>query len=93
MLELVRGFVQAAWRTDEIRRSAPTPRDELRGGLCYFQETIFAGLPVFLRRVDSALANIGQPRLPLGQARLPRPRHCAPTRCCELSRSKGRIGH
>jgi hypothetical protein len=64
----IRAHVQAAWRTDEIRRSAPTPQDEARGGLCYFQETIFAGVPRFLRRLDSALANIGQPRMPVDHA-------------------------
>ena len=34
-------------------------------GLTYFHETIYAGLPIFLLRIDTALANIGQPRLPL----------------------------
>ena len=57
--------IQAAWRTDEIRRRKPTPQDESREGLTYFHETIFAGLPVFLRRIDTALKNIGQPKLPL----------------------------
>ena len=64
----VRAHVQSAWRTDEIRRSPPTPQDEARSGLCYFQETIFAGVPRFLRRLDSALANIGQPRMPVDHA-------------------------
>lgn len=67
-LQQIRAFVQAAWRTDEIRRSAPSPRDELRGGLSYFQETIFAALPTYIRRIDSALASIGQSRLPLDHA-------------------------
>lgn len=67
-LQQIRAFVQAAWRTDEIRRSAPSPRDELRGGLSYFQETIFSALPSYIRRMDSALASIGQPRLPLSHA-------------------------
>ena len=64
-LEEIRSQIQAAWRTDEIRRRKPTPEDESRQGLTYFHETIFHGLPVFLRRIDTALANIGQPRLPL----------------------------
>ena len=64
----IRAHVQSAWRTDEIRRSPPTPQDEARTGLCYFQETIFAGVPLFLRRLDSALANIGQPRIPVEHA-------------------------
>jgi phosphoenolpyruvate carboxylase len=67
-LEEIRSQIQAAWRTDEIRRRKPTPQDESRQGLTYFHETIYSGLPVFLRRVDTALANIGQPRLPLDAA-------------------------
>jgi phosphoenolpyruvate carboxylase len=42
--------VQAAWRTDEIRRQKPTPQDEMRHGLSYFQQTIIDSLPVFMRR-------------------------------------------
>lgn len=57
--------VQGAWRTDEIRRRKPSPQDESREGLTYFHETIYSGLPVFLRRIDTALKNIGQPMLPL----------------------------
>ncbi|GBF96435.1 phosphoenolpyruvate carboxylase [Raphidocelis subcapitata] len=64
-LEAIRAAVQAAWRTDEIRRQKPTPQDEMRHGLSYFQQTIIDSLPVYMRRVDTALANIGQPRLPL----------------------------
>jgi phosphoenolpyruvate carboxylase len=64
-LEEIRSQIEAAWRTDEIRRRKPTPQDESRQGLTYFHETIYNGLPFFLRRVDTALANIGQPRLPL----------------------------
>jgi len=58
-------LVQAAWRTDEIRRSKPTPQDEMKNGLSYFEETIFDALPKFLRRMDSQLAGIGCPPLPL----------------------------
>ncbi|KAI8473664.1 MAG: PEPCase 1 [Monoraphidium minutum] len=67
-LEAVRAQVQAAWRTDEIRRQKPTPQDEMRHGLSYFQQTITDAVPQFMRRVDTALANIGQPRLPLEHA-------------------------
>jgi hypothetical protein len=57
--------IQAAFRTDEIRRSPPTPQDEMRAGMSYFHETIWNGLPLFLRRVDAALKSIGiDERLP-----------------------------
>ncbi|KAF7145986.1 hypothetical protein RHSIM_Rhsim04G0074500 [Rhododendron simsii] len=51
--------IQAAFRTDEIRRTPPTSQDEMRAGMSYFHETIWKGVPKFLRRVDSALKNIG----------------------------------
>ena len=57
--------IQAAFRTDEIRRTPPTPQDEMRAGMSYFHETIWNGLPTFLRRVDTALKLIGvEERLP-----------------------------
>lgn len=64
-LDEIKSQIQAAWRTDEIRRRKPTPQDESRQGLSYFHDTIYHGLPVFLRRIDTALKNIGQPMLPL----------------------------
>ncbi|PUZ74870.1 hypothetical protein GQ55_1G100800 [Panicum hallii var. hallii] len=66
----VKGYVryvqiQAAFRTDEIRRTPPTPQDEMRAGMSYFHETIWKGVPKFLRRIDTALKNIGiNERLP-----------------------------
>lgn len=57
--------IQAAFRTDEIRRAPPTPLDEMRAGMSYFHETIWKGVPKFLRRVDTALKTIGiNERLP-----------------------------
>jgi phosphoenolpyruvate carboxylase len=56
--------LQAAWRTDEIRRRKPTPLDEMLLGLSYVT-ALFDILPQFMRRIDSMLVNMGQPRLPL----------------------------
>jgi phosphoenolpyruvate carboxylase len=57
--------ILAAFRTDEIRRTPPTPQDEMRLGMSYFHDTIWNGVPKFLRRVDTALKNIGiDERLP-----------------------------
>ncbi|EFJ49534.1 hypothetical protein VOLCADRAFT_59445 [Volvox carteri f. nagariensis] len=67
-LEAIRAAVQAAWRTDEIRRSKPTPQDEMRSGLSYFSTVLFDVVPVFHRRVDTALEKMGLPRLPLDKA-------------------------
>ncbi|XP_031106765.1 phosphoenolpyruvate carboxylase, housekeeping isozyme-like [Ipomoea triloba] len=57
--EALQREIQAAFRTDEIKRSPPTPQDEMRAGMSYFHETIWKGVPKFLRRVDTALKNIG----------------------------------
>nr|AAG42288.1 phosphoenolpyruvate carboxylase [Chloris gayana] len=63
--EALQAEIQAAFRTDEIRRSQPTPQDEMRYGMSYFHETIWKGVPKFLRRVDTALKSIGiNERLP-----------------------------
>lgn len=67
-LEDIKAQVQGAWRTDEIRRQKPTPQAEMRQGLSYFHETIAPSLPLFYRRIDTALAQIGQPRLPLDRS-------------------------
>lgn len=50
--------IQAAFHTDEIRRTPPTPQDEMREGMSYFHETIWKGVPKFLRRVGTTLKNI-----------------------------------
>nr|AXQ06467.1 phosphoenolpyruvate carboxylase [Selenicereus undatus] len=57
--EALQREIQAAFRTDEIKRTQPTPQDEMRAGMSYFHETIWKGVPKFLRRVDTALKNIG----------------------------------
>lgn len=63
--EALQREIQAAFRTDEIRRTQPQPQDEMRAGMSYFHETIWKGVPKFLRRVDTALKSIGiNERLP-----------------------------
>lgn len=63
--EALQREIQAAFRTDEIRRAQPTPQDEMRYGMSYIHETVWKGVPKFLRRVDTALKNIGiNERLP-----------------------------
>ncbi|KAK6157362.1 hypothetical protein DH2020_011610 [Rehmannia glutinosa] len=56
--EALQREIQAAF---ELMRSknSPTPQDEMRAGMSYFHETIWKGVPKFLRRVDTALKNIG----------------------------------
>nr|AVN87068.1 phosphoenolpyruvate carboxylase 1 [Selenicereus undatus] len=57
--EALQREIQAAFHTDDIRRLQPTPQDEMRAGMSYIRDTIWKGVPKFLRRVDTALKNIG----------------------------------
>ena len=43
-------------------------QDEMRAGLASFVDVIFPTLPIFLRRLDNCLKNIGQGRIPLTHA-------------------------
>jgi len=61
-LETLRREVVAAWETDEVRRTRPTPLDEVRGGLVVFEQTLWNALPRYLRDVDRAMrAHTGRP--------------------------------
>ncbi|MFM2106034.1 MAG: hypothetical protein RL338_1066 [Chloroflexota bacterium] len=43
------------WQTAEVRRIAPTPVDEIRAVMVFFDETLFTTVPRFQRALDSAL--------------------------------------
>jgi phosphoenolpyruvate carboxylase len=68
LLDGMTGAIQAAWRTDEIRRNPPKPQDEMRAGLSYFNDTIFHGYPKFCKRIDTALKNQGLDRIPFDRS-------------------------
>jgi phosphoenolpyruvate carboxylase len=70
-----------------------TLQDEMRQGLSYFHETIFEGLPKFLRRIDTALKNIGQPMLPLDHCLFKFGSWCVPNSCQLPSHSRGAVGN
>ncbi|KAA8500006.1 Phosphoenolpyruvate carboxylase [Porphyridium purpureum] len=63
--EKMRSYLTALWRTDEVRRSPPTPEDEARGTLTVLEDTCWNAVPRYTRMVDAALQKIGQPSLPL----------------------------
>lgn len=50
----LRAAITALWLTDEIRRDAPTPLDEVRAGLFWFEQTIWDAAADFGRRLDRA---------------------------------------
>ncbi|KAF3515847.1 hypothetical protein DY000_02059427 [Brassica cretica] len=57
--EALQREVKAFFTIDLLERTPPTPQDEMRAGMSYFHETIWKGVPKFLRRVDTSLKNIG----------------------------------
>lgn len=46
--------ITALWLTDEVRRKAPTPLDEVRAGLFWFEQTLWDAVRDFGRRLDRA---------------------------------------
>jgi phosphoenolpyruvate carboxylase len=55
VIDTLRLEIAACWETDEIRRTRPTPLDEVRGGLLVFEQSLWHALPRYLRELDRAL--------------------------------------
>jgi len=51
----LREEVSVLWRTAELRADAPTPLDEVRTALVFFDETLFSLVPRVYRALDAAL--------------------------------------
>ena len=62
----LRGEIATLWRTAEIRSIAPTPLDEVRAGLAFFDETLFTVVPRVYRAVDAALDGLAEGGAALG---------------------------
>ncbi|MEO8511814.1 MAG: phosphoenolpyruvate carboxylase, partial [Chloroflexota bacterium] len=57
------------WRTSPIREQRPTPLDEVRAAMVFFDETLFRATPRLYRSLERALdrwgsANVAKPRVP-----------------------------
>ncbi|HEX6089746.1 MAG TPA: phosphoenolpyruvate carboxylase [Gemmatimonadales bacterium] len=62
--------VTSLWLTNEVRREAPTPIDEVKWGLVAFEQTLWDALPRSLRELDRALEAATGTGLPLDAAPL-----------------------
>ena len=51
----LREEITLLWRTADLRSVAPSPLDEVRTALAFFDETLFGAVPRLLRAVDAAL--------------------------------------
>jgi phosphoenolpyruvate carboxylase len=49
------GTIQELWSSDEIRAVSPTPLDEVRAGLVYFDPTLFEVVPRLYRELEDAV--------------------------------------
>jgi phosphoenolpyruvate carboxylase len=54
----LREEITLLWRTAEVRAVAPTPLDEVRAGLAFFDQTLFTVVPALYRAVDAALDRV-----------------------------------
>jgi phosphoenolpyruvate carboxylase len=64
-VDALRREITAAWETDEVRHTRPSPLDEVKGGLFVFEQTLFDALPRYLRILDDALQKQTGRALPL----------------------------
>ncbi len=69
-LGVLRRHVIAAWSTDEIRQSRPTPVDEAKWGFTAIEQTLWKAVPDFLREFDAALFAATGEHLPLEKSPL-----------------------
>jgi len=51
----LREEITILWRTGELRSIAPTPLDEVRTALVFFDQTLFTTVPALYRALDAAL--------------------------------------
>ncbi|WP_353252652.1 phosphoenolpyruvate carboxylase [Salinisphaera sp. PC39] len=50
--------IQTLWKTEELRRKRPTVEDEIRNGLYYFRESLFAAVPRVYRNLERAMHRV-----------------------------------
>lgn len=50
--------IQILWKTDEVRTHKPRVQDEIRNGLYYYQDSLFAAVPAIYRNLEQAVRRI-----------------------------------
>ena len=69
----LREEISILWRSAAVRRLAPSPLDEARTAMTYFDETIFRAVPHVYRAFDSALDRVGETGDPAAGATVAKP--------------------
>jgi phosphoenolpyruvate carboxylase len=68
LLDDLRREILAMWGTEDVRARRPTPMEEVRSGLFIFEQTLWDGVPRYLRALDLALQAATGRGLPLDAA-------------------------
>ena len=53
----LREEITSVWKTDEIKRSRPSPVEEAKWGLAVIEDTLWNALPAICSRFDNAVKN------------------------------------
>ena len=77
----LREEITLLWRTADLRTVTPSPLDEVRTALAFFDETLFSAVPRVLRATDAALDDVG------GGTRGRRPRSAAVGEAADTGRT------
>jgi phosphoenolpyruvate carboxylase len=63
--------IQVLWKTDEVRLHKPTVKDEIRNGLYFFRESLFAAIPKTYRYLEQAAEHVYGSREAIEQPSIP----------------------
>lgn len=67
IMRRLRQLVCQAWYTDEIRKQRPTPIDEAKWGFSVIEDSLWTGVPLFLREFNDQLVDAFDRQLPVEQ--------------------------
>lgn len=65
IMRRIRQLVEQAWFTDEIRKHRPTPIDEAKWGLAVVENSLWEGVPAFLRELNEQVEQTFNLTLPV----------------------------
>ena len=65
MEESLHEEITSIWKTDELKRSRPTPIDEAKWGLAIIEDSLWNALPKVCSYFDQAIQNYAGKRLPI----------------------------
>lgn len=65
IMRRLRQLICQAWYTDEIRKYRPTPIDEAKWGFAVIEDSLWEGVPLFLRELNDQLVTAFHRQLPV----------------------------